>query len=93
MYRHDASVLDPDHELPQALLESAVSAGTALEVSGMTASCDAWFYNNQLEIPTVVYGPGSLGVAHSKDEQIGMSEIALAAEVLTRLILSYCEGE
>ena len=93
MYRHDASVLDANHELPQTLLQSAVSVGTSLEVSGMTASCDAWFYNNQLGIPTVVYGPGSLGVAHSKYEQIAMSEIALAAEVLTRLALSYCEGE
>jgi len=93
MYRHDSSVLDPGHELPQLLLECAASEGAELEVSGMTASCDAWFYNNQLEIPTVVYGPGSLGVAHSKDEQISMSEIAQAAEVLVRLILSYCDGE
>jgi len=93
MYRHDSSVLDPEHLLPQSLLQSAVAAGTELEVSGMTASCDAWFYNNQLDIPTVVYGPGSLGVAHSKDEQISMSEIALAAEVLVRLILSFCDGE
>ena len=22
----------------------------------MTASCDSWFYNNQLRIPTVVFG-------------------------------------
>lgn len=93
MYRHDSSVLDPDHELPQSLLKSAVSTGTELRVSGMTASCDAWFYNNQLKIPTVVYGPGTLGVAHSKDEQIALSDIALAAEVLVRLILSYCDGE
>lgn len=93
MYRHDSSVLDPGHELPQMLLSSGTATGTELEISGMTASCDAWFYNNQLNIPTVVYGPGSLGVAHSKDEQISMSEIALAAEVLLRLILSYCNGE
>ena len=93
MYRHDSSVVEPDHELPQMLLNSAAGAGAELQVSGMTASCDAWFYNNQLGIPTVVYGPGSLGVAHSKDEQISMSEIARAAEVLVRLILSYCDGE
>jgi len=92
MYRHDSSVLDPEHELPQTLLESAAAAETQLEVSAMTASCDAWFYNNQLNIPTVVYGPGSLGVAHSKDEQISMAEVAEAAEVLVRLVLSYCGG-
>jgi acetylornithine deacetylase len=90
MYRHDSSVLDPAHELPQALLEAGRAAGAPLEVSGMTASCDAWFYNNQLGIPTLVYGPGSLKVAHSKDEQIRMSDIAGAAEVVVRLILAYC---
>jgi acetylornithine deacetylase/succinyl-diaminopimelate desuccinylase len=52
----------------------------------MTASCDAWFYNNILGIPTVVYGPGTLKVAHSKDEHIRMEDIATAAEVLTGLI-------
>jgi acetylornithine deacetylase len=93
MYRHDSSVLDPTHGLPQMLLRSAADAGAELEISGMTASCDAWFYNNQLNIPTVVYGPGSLGVAHSRDEQISMSEIGGSAEVLVRLILSYCDGE
>jgi len=90
MYRHDSSVVDPGHNWPQTILRAAGKAGTQLEVAGMTASCDAWMYNNQLSIPTVVYGPGSLSVAHSKDENIKMSEIALAAEVLTHTILDYC---
>ena len=93
MYRHDCSVVDPGHELPQALCRAATAAGSPLEVGGMTASCDAWFYTNQLNIPGVVYGPGSLKVAHSKDEQIAMPEIARAAEVLVRLILDYCGVE
>ena len=92
MYRHDSSVLDPDHDLPQGLLSAAADSGVELEISGMPASCDAWFYNNQLGIPTVVYGPGSLAVAHSKDEQIEIAEIGRAAEVLLRLVLSYCDG-
>lgn len=90
MYRHDSSVLKPDHELPGMLAAAAEAAGAPLTVSGMTASCDAWFYNNQLGIPTVVCGPGSLGVAHSKDEQIPLAEIAFAAETLVRFILDYC---
>ena len=92
MYRHDSSVLEPDHDLPQGLLNSATESGVELDISGMPASCDAWFYNNQLGIPTVVYGPGSLSVAHSKEEQIEIAEIGRAAEVLIRLILSYCDG-
>jgi acetylornithine deacetylase/succinyl-diaminopimelate desuccinylase-like protein len=48
----------------------------------MPASCDAWFYNNQLNIPTVVYGPGTLKVAHSKEEYIKLNDIIDAAKVL-----------
>jgi len=91
MYRHDSSVVDPQHELPQSILAAAKKAGHPLEVSAMTASCDAWFYNNQLGIPTVVFGAGTLKVAHSKDEQIPMQEIANTAEILLTLIQDYCQ--
>ena len=90
MYRHDSSVLDPEHDLPQSMLQAAEKACIPLEVSGMPCSCDAWFYNNLLDIPTVVYGPGSLAVAHRPDEQIEMAEIGKAAEVLLHLIQDYC---
>jgi acetylornithine deacetylase/succinyl-diaminopimelate desuccinylase-like protein len=92
MYRHDSSVVDPKHELPQALLAASRSAGHPLEISAMTASCDAWFYNNQLQVPTVVYGAGTLKVAHSKDEQIAMKDIANAAHVLAHLAQQFCGG-
>lgn len=91
MYRHDSSVVDPKHELPQGILAAAKKAGHPLEVSAMTASCDAWFYNNQVGIPTVVYGAGTLKVAHSKDEQIPLAEIANTAENLTTFIQDYCQ--
>jgi len=90
MYRHDSSVVDPGHLLPQTMLRAAGDADTKIEIAAMTASCDAWWYNNHLVIPTVVYGPGSLSVAHSKDEHIQMSDIASAAEVLIHTILAYC---
>jgi acetylornithine deacetylase len=90
MYRHDCSVLEPEHELPQMLLESAERTGVPLKIDAMTASCDAWFYNNQLRIPTLVFGAGTLKVAHSKDEQISIIEIGEAAEIILNFILEYC---
>jgi len=90
MYRHDCSVLDPQHALPQSLLAAANAAGTPLAVGAMTASCDAWFYNNQLGIPTVVYGAGSLKVAHSKDEQLALADLADAATILAHFVHQYC---
>jgi acetylornithine deacetylase len=93
MYRHDAHVLDVAHPLVTQLQACCREVGAAGEVTAMTASCDSWFYNNQLGIPTVVFGPGSLGFAHSNEEQIRMDEIVGAAAVLVRLAESWCVGE
>jgi acetylornithine deacetylase len=90
MYRHDSSVLDPAHALPTGLSGAAAAAGHPVTISAMTASCDAWMYNNQLKIPTVVYGPGALKVAHSKDEQIDLREIAVAAKNILGFVLEFC---
>lgn len=90
MYRHDCSVVPPKHALPQALLTAAGDAGVDVRIDAMTASCDAWFYNNILDIPTVVYGPGTLAVAHSKDENIRMDDIADAVTVLTATLINHC---
>ena len=90
MYRHDSSVIDQSHPVPVAIVAVAERLGRKLETGAMTASCDAWFYNNQLGIPTVVFGPGSLKVAHSRAEQIDMNEIAEAARVLLGFLVDYC---
>jgi acetylornithine deacetylase len=92
MYRHDAHVLDPGHPLVKGLEACCREAGTSGEVSAMTASCDSWFYNNQLRIPTVVFGPGSLRFAHSNEEQIGLDEVSEAAVILVRFAAEWCGG-
>jgi len=89
-YRHDASVIAPDHELVQALGAALGASGLETKVSAMTASCDAWMYNNQLAIPTCWIGPGSLGVAHSDQEQIAVADVAKAVEVLYRFVCQWC---
>jgi len=93
MYRHDCSVLDPQHEGPQMMLKSAAAAGHPLTLDGMPASCDAWFYNNQLKVPTLVFGAGTLKVAHSIKENIATTDIARAAEILLNFIAEYCEAK
>jgi acetylornithine deacetylase len=92
MYRHDAHVLDPGHPLVTGLQACCREAGAAGEVSAMTASCDSWLYNNQLHIPTVVFGPGSLRFAHSNEEQIGWEDIREAATILVRFLADWCGG-
>jgi acetylornithine deacetylase len=90
MYRHDAHVLDPAHPLATGLQACCREAGGQGEVTAMTASCDSWFYNNQLRIPTLVFGPGSLSFAHTTEEQIGLDEIGQAATILVRFLAEWC---
>lgn len=89
-YRHDASVLEPNHPLVLALQDAVSSVGREPKVSAMTASCDAWLYNNQLGIPTVVFGPGTLGVAHSDQEHIAVGEMLAAAAALASFAEEFC---
>ncbi len=90
MYRHDAHVLDPSHPLAAGLSAACREAGLAGEIGAMTASCDSWFYNNQLKIPSVVFGPGSLSVAHSREEHIRMDDICNAAVALLNFAQNWC---
>jgi acetylornithine deacetylase len=90
MYRHDNSVIDPNHELPQSLKAATEHTGAPEEIGALPASADAWFYNNQLNIPTIIFGPGSMKFAHSEKEQISLAEIEKAAEILVTFILNYC---
>lgn len=89
-YRHDASVIAPDHPLVEALGRALVASGREVQVSAMTASCDAWMYNNQLKIPTCWIGPGTLAVAHSDQEQIAVDDVLKAVEVLYRFVGEWC---
>lgn len=90
MYRHDSHVCDPAHPLVTGLLARCRSWDLPAEIDAMTASCDSWFYHNQLGIPTVVYGPGTLGFAHTNQEQIALADIAAAAGVLGDFAGEWC---
>ena len=89
-YRHDCSIIDPEHPIVNSLLDACEAAGRPTTVSAMTASCDAWMYNNQLDIPTLVFGPGSLGVAHSDREHIVISDVLKGTEILTAFVAHWC---
>ncbi len=70
----------------QAALEKN---GLPPTVRAQTAACDAWQYNNLCGIPTVVFGPGSILHAHSKEEQVRISDILQAAKVLADFVSDF----
>jgi acetylornithine deacetylase len=57
---------------------------------GWNASCDARLFFHRGGMPTLVFGAGDLGHAHSQDEQIDMRDILRAAEVLARFLARWC---
>ncbi len=93
MLNSDGCGLDAKHPLVRELVKAVQKQGASGEICAMTAACDAWFYNNQAGIPTVVFGPGSLRHAHSKDEQIRIDDIMTAAAALYDFVQSFDERE
>jgi acetylornithine deacetylase len=93
IYRHDGHELPPDDVLVTTMADAVADAGREPKISAMTASCDGWFYHNQLHIPTLVIGPGSLGFAHTNEEQIGIDEILQGAAVLVNFMARWCGVE
>jgi acetylornithine deacetylase/succinyl-diaminopimelate desuccinylase-like protein len=75
----------------QSLTSALKGLDLSVEIKAMTASCDAWFYNNLLNIPTVVFGPGSLIHAHARDEQIKLDDVLMGAQIFKSFIEHYSD--
>ena len=90
MYRHDCNEVPVSHPLVETLQNACRENGHKPEVAAMPASCGAWFYTNLIDIPTVVIGSGTLGVAHSSQEQIPVEDVAEGAAILATAIADWC---
>ena len=69
-------------------VEAAKSLGLKHEVIGVPYSSDA----SKLQrtgIPTIVYGPGSIAQAHSREEWVPIQEVADAAEFYWKLATAF----
>lgn len=86
MLNNEGCEISEHHPLTKTLKLARQDIGKEYVVSAFTASCDAWRYNNQLNIPTVVFGAGSLAYAHSKHEQILINEIIETTKTLLYFI-------
>jgi acetylornithine deacetylase/succinyl-diaminopimelate desuccinylase len=74
-----------------AASRNAVKAETGEEPPfvGFTGITDARFYINDAAIPTVILGPGSLSLAHTADESIGVDELVTGARVYARIFAGF----
>jgi acetylornithine deacetylase/succinyl-diaminopimelate desuccinylase len=74
-----------------ALASDAIAAetGSAPAFVGFTGITDARFYINDAGIPTVIAGPGSLSLAHTANESIGVDEMVVAARAYARIFVGF----
>ena len=59
---------------------------------GFTGITDARFYINDARIPTVIFGPGSLSVAHTANEWIAVDDLVVAARIYARIFAGVLAG-
>ena len=58
---------------------------------GVTYWADAALLANRAKIPTVLFGPGDIRVAHSADEYVSLEEVELGTRIFAAAIRKYCE--
>ncbi len=89
-----AEPMEVDREEEIVRVASAVVeavTGRPAEVYGMPAITDARFLTNDCATPTVIFGPGTINQAHTRDEYVDTEQLVAAAEVYAGLILSYLD--
>jgi len=86
-----ATEIPDSHPLVAGLQEARLREGLTGGTRGMTAWVDAALLN-EVGVPAVCFGPGSIGKAHSADEWVPVDEVVAAAEVLARFVEDYLPG-
>jgi acetylornithine deacetylase/succinyl-diaminopimelate desuccinylase family protein len=86
----DAAEAPADSSIAEAVRTAMASeSGTEPRDVGFTGITDARFYINDAAIPTVIFGPGSLTVAHTADEWVGVEDLVTAARVYARIFTAF----
>lgn len=79
---HGPLVIDPGHALVRAAQEALEASGRA---AGPPTVFPAWtdgaLISREAGIPTLVWGPGELALAHSAEESVPVDEVLLAARL------------
>lgn len=88
--QNEAYATPADHPAIRLFEETLRQLRNEAEVSGFLASCDARLLFHRGKIPTLVFGPGDLMLAHSDVESIELADIVTAAKALSAFVLQWC---
>jgi len=89
--RFDPAVTDPADPLVETVRSAACDAtGRAPSLEGVTYGSDHRLLVNVGRIPTVLFGPGDVRVAHMADEYVPLDQLRAAAEALVVTAVRFC---
>lgn len=75
-----ASLIDKDHEFVKTIYNIAKKYKENVKVKSFEATCEAPFFAVHKEIPTIIFGPGSLDQAHVRNERVHKSQVVTAGK-------------
>lgn len=75
-----ASIINHDHPFVKKVHQISLKYNPNSEVNVFGACCEAAFFSIHKNIPTLIYGPGSLKEAHVINEKVHKSQVILAAK-------------
>ena len=89
----DAAEAPSDSIVADAIRASAYAErGETPADVGFTGITDARFYINDARIPTAIFGPGSLSVAHTANEWVAVDDLVAAARIYARIFAGVVAG-
>ena len=71
----------------RAMVQANKALGLGAELAGFSAMSDGRYFTAR-GIPTIVYGPGNVEIAHIADEWVGVDEVVSAARAYALAAIS-----
>ena len=89
----EAGETDINHPMLQLLLANHTLIHGALPaVKGVPYGADMRLYTNHAQMPTVLYGPGDVRLAHAVDEYVPLAEVVAVTKTIALTIVDWCGG-
>jgi acetylornithine deacetylase len=81
----------PDEAVVQAAMEASRQLELPAILKGVPYGSDASKLQHYKNIPSIVYGPGSISQAHSREEWVPIREVEQAAEFYLRMAMIFAK--
>lgn len=86
-----AEEIAPDHPLVQAVASAHQEVtGEDAEITGLTGGADTRLWVRFADTPALMYGPGTMGLAHQSNESVDIDDLVTCITVLTHMTIDWC---